>query len=133
MNPSASGWITKLLQLLKTNPEQKFESLEELYPKLRETGFLYGSNMTTLEYIKDSSDYTKEERCKINLLIAFYAVHSTIGSTDSFEKSLLAFYKEITFHKPTLINNILGDSLESVLHKRINIDSNFLTKNFSFF
>ena len=133
MNPSASGWITKLLQLLKTNPEQEFESLEGLYPKLRETGFLYGSNMTTLEYIKDSSDYTKEERCKINLLIAFYTVHSTIGSTDSFEKSLLAFYKEITFHKPTLINNILGDSLESVLHKRINIDSNFLTKNFSFF
>ena len=133
MNPSGSGWITKLLKLLKTNSEQEFESLESLYPKLRETGFLYGSNMATLEHIEDNPDYTKEERCKINLLIAFYTVHSTIGSTDSFENSLLDFYKEVTFHKPTLISNILGDNLESVLHKRIHIDSNFLTKNFSFF
>ena len=71
MNPSGSGWITKLLKLLKANSEHEFESLEQLYPKLRNVGFLYGSNMTTLNHIADNPDYTKEERCKINLLMNF--------------------------------------------------------------
>ena len=133
MNPSGSGWITKLLKLLKTNSEHEFESLEVLYPKLRVVGFLYGSNMATLNHIADNPDYTKEERCKINLLIALYAVHSNTKSTESFEKSLLDFYKEITFHKSTFIRTILGNNLESILHKRIHIDNNILTKNFSFF
>jgi len=133
MNPSGSGWITKLLKLLKTNSEHEFESLEQLYPKLRNVGFLYGSNMATLNHIADNPDYTKEERCKINLLIALYAVHSNTKSTESFEKSLLDFYKEITFHKSTFIRTILGNNLESILHKRIHIDNNILTKNFSFF
>ena len=133
MNPSGSGWIRKLLKLLKTNSKLQFESLEQLYPQLRSVGFIYGSNMTTLNHIADNPDYTKEERCKINLLIALYAVHSNTKSTESFEKSLLEFYKEINFHKSTFISNILGNSLESMLHKRIHIDNNILTKNFSFF
>ena len=132
MNPSGSGWITKLLKLLKANSEHEFESLEQLYPKLRNVGFLYGSNMTTLNHIADNPDYTKEERCKINLLIALYAVHSDTKSTEPFEKSLLKFYKEITLHKSTFISSILGNNLESILHKRIHIDNNILTKNFSF-
>ena len=133
MNPSGSGWITKLLKLLKTNSGHEFESLEVLYPKLRDVGFLYGSNMATINHIADNPDYTKEERCKINLLIALYAVHSNTKSSESFEKSLLEFYKEITFHKSTFIRTILGNNLESMLHKRIHIDNNILTKNFSFF
>ncbi|MDA9970674.1 LETM1-related biofilm-associated protein [Flavobacteriaceae bacterium] len=133
MNPSGSGWITKLLKLLKTNSKHQFESLEVLYSKLRKVGFLYGSNMETLNHIADNPDYTKEERCKINLLIALYAVHSNTKSSESFEKSLLEFYKEITFHKSTFISTILGNNLESILHKRIHIDNNILTKNFSFF
>ncbi len=132
MNPSGNGWITKLLRLLKANSEHEFESLEQLYPKLRKVGFLYGSNMATLNHIADNPDYTKEERCKINLLIALYAVHSDTKYTESFEKSLLEFYKEITFYKSTLISSILGNNLESILHKRIHIDNNILTKNFSF-
>lgn len=132
MNPSGSGWIRKLLKLLN-NSEHQIESLEQLYPKLRNVGFIYGSNMATLNHIADNPDYTKEERCKINLLIAMYAVHSNTESTESFEKSLLEFYKEITFHKSSLIGTILGNNLESMLHKRIHIDNNILTKNFSFF
>tara|TARA_B100000768_G_scaffold42533_2_gene41406 strand:+ start:12592 stop:13749 length:1158 start_codon:yes stop_codon:yes gene_type:complete len=133
MNPSGTGWITKLLRLLKVNSEYEFESLEELYPKLRSVGFLYGSNMATLDSVEDSSDYTNEERCKINLLIALYAVHTQTKSPKPFEKSLLNFYKEITGYKSSFISTILGTNLETILHKRIHIDNNILTKNFSFF
>jgi hypothetical protein len=116
MNPSGSGWITKLLRLMRTNSEHEFESLEQLYPKLRNVGFLYGSNMATLCHVKNNPDYTNEERCKINLLIALYTAHTQTKST-----------------KPTFISTILGTNLETILHKRIHIDNNILTKKFSFF
>ena len=95
MNPSRSGWITKLLKLLNVNSQREFETLEQLYPKLRSVGFIYGSNMATLDHVNDNSDYTNEERCKINLLIALYAVHTQTKSTKPFEKNLLNF-KNIT-------------------------------------
>ena len=111
-----------------------FDSLEVLYLKLRDVGFLYGSNVATLNYLKDSSDYTKEERCKINLLIAFYSCTYKFGVTiETFETSLIDFYKEINFYESSLMNDLLGENLESILHKRIHIDNNILTKNFSFF
>ena len=133
MNPSGRGWITKLLKLIESNYGADFDSLEELYLKLREVGFLYGSNVATLNYVNDNSDYTKEERCKINLLIAFYAAHTNTETIETFENSLIDFYKEINFYESSLINDLLGENLESILHKRIHIDNNILTKNFSFF
>jgi hypothetical protein len=133
MNPSGRGWITKLLKLIKADHKEGFDSLEILYLKLRDVGFLYGSNVATLDYMKDSSDYTKEERCKINLLIAFYSVHTNSETLETFETSLIDFYKEINFYESSLINDLLGENLESILHKRIHIDNNILTKNFSFF
>tara|TARA_B110000503_G_scaffold4153_1_gene5509 strand:+ start:12536 stop:13693 length:1158 start_codon:yes stop_codon:yes gene_type:complete len=133
MNPSGRGWITKLLKLIESDHGADFDSLEELYLKLREVGFLYGSNVATLNYVNDNSDYTKEERCKINLLIAFYAVHTNAETVETFENSLIDFYKEIKFYESSLINDLLGENLESILHKRIHIDNNILTKNFSFF
>tara|TARA_B110000259_G_scaffold106417_1_gene122001 strand:- start:207 stop:1364 length:1158 start_codon:yes stop_codon:yes gene_type:complete len=133
MNPSGRGWITKLLKLIKSGHPEGFDSLEVLYLKLRDVGFLYGSNVATLNYLKDSSDYTKEERCKINLLIAFYSVHTNSESPETFETSLIDFYKEINFYESSLMNDLLGENLESILHKRIHIDNNILTKNFSFF
>ena len=69
MNPSGRGWITNLLKLIKTAHENEVDSLAVLYPKIRAAGFLYGSNVGIINYIKDNTDYTKEERCKINLLI----------------------------------------------------------------
>lgn len=133
MNPSGRGWITKLLKLIESDHGSEFGSLEDLYLQLREVGFLYGSNVTTLNYVNDNSDYTKEERCKINLLIAFYAVHNNIETDKKFEISLIDFYKDINFYESSLINDLLGENLESILHKRIHIDNNILTKNFSFF
>ena len=133
MNPSGRGWITKLLKLIKSDNPKGFDSLETLYLKLRDVGFLYGSNVATLNYVKDNSDYTKEERCKINLLIAFYAAHTNTETIETFENSLIDFYKEINFYESSLINDLLGENLESILHKRIHIDNNILTKNFSFF
>jgi hypothetical protein len=133
MNPSGRGWITKLLKLIQSDHPKGFDSLETLYLKLKDVGFLYGSNVATLNYVKDNSDYTKEERCKINLLIAFYAAHTNTETIETFENSLIDFYKEINFYESSLINDLLGENLESILHKRIHIDNNILTKNFSFF
>ena len=133
MNPSGRGWITKLLKLIQSDHPKGFDSLETLYLKLKDVGFLYGSNVATLNCVKDNSDYTKEERCKINLLIAFYAAHTNTETIETFENSLIDFYKEINFYESSLINDLLGENLESILHKRIHIDNNILTKNFSFF
>ena len=46
---------------------------------------------------------------------------------------LIDFYKDINFYESNIINDLLGENLESILHKRIHIDNNILTKNFSFF
>ena len=104
MNPSGRGWITKLLKLIESGHGGEFGSLEDLYLKLREVGFLYGSNITTLDFVKDNSDYTKEERCKINLLIAFYAVHNNIETDKKFENSLIDFYKDINFNNYNVVH-----------------------------
>ena len=133
MNPSGRGWINKLLKIIESYQGSDFESLDELYSQLREVGFLYGSNVSTLNYVKDNSDYTKEERCKINLLLAFYAVYNNVKTDIEFENSLIDFYKHINFYESNIINDLLGENLESILHKRIHIDNNILTKNFSFF
>ena len=41
MNPSGRGWITKLLKLVESNHGNDFDSIEELYLKLKKVGFLY--------------------------------------------------------------------------------------------
>ena len=64
---------------------------------------------------------------------AFYAVYNNVKTDIEFENSLIDFYKDINFYESNIINDLLGENLESILHKRIHIDNNILTKNFSFF
>ncbi len=71
MNPSAKGWIKKLLKDLSDNNLADIDTLD-FYDKLRQTGFIYGSNISTLKFIDQSFDFTEEERSKINLLLCFY-------------------------------------------------------------
>ena len=83
MNPSARGWIKKLLKSLDSSDIINNVSEEQLYLKLRTCGFIYGSNMSTAEPLLADKDYTNEERCKINLFIAL------INTYNNSKKSLL--------------------------------------------
>jgi hypothetical protein len=133
MNPSNRGWIAKLIKLVETNTATKLVSIQDLYIKLKDTGFLYGSNVLVVDLIVTNPDYIEEERCKLNLLTGFYIMHKTSKSVLPFENSLLSFYKTIQYHKPTLLSGLIGEHLETVIHRRVQIETNLITKNFSFF
>ena len=133
MNPSARGWLKKLLKFAEKN-DAKAETVANLYPVLKSVGFIYGSNISIL--IKDfkSKDFNQEECCKINFvwaLLAAYNCHSKDNT--NFEIALKKFYETIGFHKSNFINGILGDDVESILNKRIQTDNNIFSKNFSLF
>ena len=133
MNPSARGWLKKLLKFAEKN-DAKAETVAILYPALKSVGFIYGSNISVL--IKDfkSKDFNQEECCKINFvwaLLAAYNCHSKDNT--NFEIALKKFYETIGFHKSNFINGILGDDVESILNKRIQTDNNIFSKNFSLF
>jgi hypothetical protein len=136
MNPSARGWINKLLKSLDTS-NSKIE-LEKVYFDLRVAGFLYGSNLLIINESIDDSDFTQEERCKINLLLALLHTYNTETSNNNFIDSVIKFYTEINEHKTSVFSDILGGkiasaTLERILHKRIQIDNNVITKNFNYF
>lgn len=138
MNPSARGWIKKLLKTLDRSDTYANLSNDLFYPKLRNCGFIYGSNMFTVEPFLTNGDFTNEERCKINLFIALLNTYNNSNCDENFIVSLITFYKKINAHKTSFFSEILGDkkdayTLEKILHKRIQIDTNTLTKNFKYF
>ena len=133
MNPSARGWLKKLLKFAEKN-EAKAETVANLYPTLKSVGFIYGSNISVL--IKDfkNKDFNQEECCKINFVWALLAAYNCHPKHNTnFEIALKKFYETIGFHKSNLINGILGDDVESILNKRIQTDNNIFSKNFSLF
>lgn len=133
MNPSAKGWLKKLLKTLEKQPNI-IDVLENVYPKLKSAGFIYGSNVSVANHIFKNQDFTQEERCKINLILALYSVHkANSNNEDTFVQDLNLFYQNIGFHKTNFIRGIFGEDVENILHKRIQIDNNIITKNFNYF
>ena len=137
MNPSASGWIKKFLTVL---PESSIVSLERkmFYHKLKQTGFIYGSNVSCLYDNFDGNAYNEEERCKINLITSFFYIYKTEKSTLDFVDSVVEFYKTTDEHKRSFLLDLFGEPskdklLEQIIHKRIHIDDNIITKNFNYF
>lgn len=138
MNPSASGWITKLLKNLSENQEFINQSEAALYCSLRETGFIYGNNRSVIVNFIDSHDLTDEEICKINLFLALYFTHHKSQSKQNFLDSIIEFYKNIDVYKSSFLNSIFSGKisnglLEKIIHKRVQIDDNILIKNFNYF
>jgi hypothetical protein len=138
MNPSANGWIKKLLQELKKN--NSFLNLKEdvFYDALRLCGFIYGSNITPVADTISKNDLTEDELCKTNLCIALLYTHTKSESEIPFIDSVINFYTDINEQKTSFFQGLLGSKksnelLEKIIHKRIQIDDNFLTKNFSYF
>jgi hypothetical protein len=138
MNPSASGWIKKLLLQLDENQTLDSVHINELYFDLRGCGFIYGSNQAVVNDYVLNSDLTKEEYAKVNLLIALHSAYSTSSTSNGFIESVINFYMAITQHKTSFFDDILNrrksnNFLERIIHKRIQLDDNFLTKNFNYF
>jgi len=137
MNPSASGWIKKLLKEVSELAYQQTDT-HEYYTTLRETGFIYGSNISVVLNSVKSFDFSEEERSKMNLMLSFYYIYNKETTNKDFVESLIQYYKTIVISKPSVIDDLFGEKksynlLEKIIHKRIYIDDNFMTKNFNFF
>ena len=138
MNPSAIGWINKLLLEIDQSQSLQSATIDQLYFNLRNSGFIYGSNQTVVGDLINKKGLTKEEICKINLIIALFTTHNSHTTTKPFVESVIDFYIEINEHKTSFFNEILSGKkssslLENIIHKRIQLDDNFITKNFNYF
>ena len=138
MNPSANGWIKKLLkEVAKNNSFLNVES-ETFYNALRDCGFIYGSNFEIVCNVIYNKDFTDEELSKINLCLALLHTHKNAETEIPFTDSVINFYTEINELKTSFFLRFLGgkksnEQLEKIIHKRIQIDDNFITKNFNYF
>ena len=138
MNPSASGWITKLLREVSQNQIFLDQSEESFYGNLKKSGFIYGNNKRIIVNFIDLHDLTDEEICKINLYLALYFTHYKSRSKLKFLDSIINFYKNIDVYKSSFLNSIFSGKtsnslLEKIIHKRVQIDDNILIKNFNYF
>ena len=138
MNPSANGWINKLLRDLKNNPSFGSLSKVEMYSALRSCGFIYGNNVCVAQQLFDNNDLSDEELCKVNLCIALYFNYNSTPTELTFADSVIEFYTKIEDYKTSFFNELLGEKkssnvLENILHKRVLIDTNLITKSFNYF
>lgn len=138
MNPSASGWIKKLLKEVSLSNSFLEYPKEDFYYALRQSGFIYGSNVNVIKDFVIKKDLTSDEICKINLLLTLLHTHHNSDSTLSPITSIINFYSEIDKRKASFFQGILkgkksNAQLEKIIHKRIQINDNIITKNFNYF
>lgn len=138
MNPSASGWIKKLLKELSKNQEFLNQSEAAFYDQLKHSGFIYGNSKTSIAYFIEVEDLSEEEMSKVNLFLALYFAHCNANSDLKFLDSIVAFYKQIDVYKSSFFSVIFSEKnhntlLEKIIHKRVQIDDNVLIKNFNYF
>lgn len=138
MNPSALGWIKKLESEIVANSLFLRYNADEFYDILRACGFIYGSNQDIVAQIVPKGDLSEEEICKTNLCLALYYTHHNSNCNVPFVDSVIDFYSEISDIKTSFFKDLLGgkksyEQLEKIIHKRIQIDANVLTKNFNYF
>ncbi|WP_248723958.1 LETM1-related biofilm-associated protein [Seonamhaeicola sp. ML3] len=138
MNPSAQGWIKKLL--LEVSENDAFLNVEDtyFYDALRGCGFIYGNNLDVILAVVDKKDFTEEEISKTNLLLALLYTHHNANTNTNFVDSAIDFYSSINELKISFLQGLLGgkkssEKLEKIIHKRTQIDANALTKNFKYF
>ena len=137
MNPSATGWIKKLLKLIDINSSQSIISDEDFYNNLRTSGFIYGTNVQIVSDFIIDKGFTEEEMCKVNLCLAFLHAFKKNNHTENFAESVVGFYKSINEHKLSFFKEIIGNKkrtehLEHIFHNRTQIADNVFTKNFNY-
>ena len=138
MNPSASGWINKLL--LDVSKNDALFSLDKtaFYEALRHSGFIYGSNQEVVGQAFDKTKLTEDERCKTNLCLAFLYTYKETEQDIPFTDSVVSFYTAINELKISFFQDLLGgkkssEQLEKIFNNRVQLDANVLTKNFNYF
>ncbi len=139
MNPSAKGWIKKLLAESKSKgiPTTTY-SLDDLYNELKSCGFVYGTNLKAIFNSVEQTDLTHEELCKVNIVLSFHFIHKSYNCEREFIDSVTDFYNIVDDFKSSFFQELfLGkkksyDLLESMITKRIAIDDNLITKNFNY-
>ena len=138
MNPSANGWINKLLLVENFSKNLSTMTTNTFYRELRLNGFIYGSNVTVFNKYVSNPDFTSEEICKVNLIIAFNYIHSTSETNTNFVDSIIDFYTHINAYKTSFFSELLGgnknvSTLEKIIHKRVQIDDNIFERSFNYF
>jgi hypothetical protein len=139
MNPSASGWIKKLLKEFNTTPIWNQTDYDMFYDSLRESGFIYGSNVKVVKDYLNYPGLTEEEICKVNFLLSLNYIYKKNNTLkDDFIESIINFYVEINAHSTSIFAELLGEKktaslLEKIIHKRIQIDDNLIDRSFNYF
>lgn len=139
MNPSASGWIKKHLTYLLAHFEQHPMDEVQMYQKLRDNGFIYGTSIGTLcDQESEQLKWTEEEKTKINLLDALvHGYYDSIANPTPHECviAILEFYESLDADTKKGSFKILKESnherLEKVIDYRIQTNEPLLKKNFS--
>lgn len=138
MNPSTAGWIEKFCSQI-SKKGIPFKNYQTLYSSLKDYGFIYGVNVNITEKIDRTLNYSEDELAKLNLITGLYHVylfHNGEVNTDSFIKTLLDFYKSLEVSDLSLWDKlVIGKShtslLERLIHDRVQIDDNVITRNFN--
>ncbi len=139
MNPSSAGWIDKLFKLLSESDVLTSSSDEAYYyQRLRNAGFIYGTNISLWVELPIENELTEEEFSKVNLLLALlrtFQRHKKASIEDTVA-TILDFYKDLNAERLSLIEKVIVGKnsvrkLEKVIHHRIQANSNIFTKNFS--
>ena len=138
MNPSAAGWIDKLNTILDKSASFPAEN-GLLYDRLRDSGFIYGTNVKLAYPLDIENKLTEEELSKTHLYISLLAANYTNNGILVYEEaidSIIAFYTEIESNDISFFHKLLSGrrpstKLEKIIGNRIQFDENILTKNFN--
>ena len=139
MNPSASGWIDKLLTILSKDGFLHTIQNVDFYESLRTSGFIYGANVKTVPELVTQHTLSEDEITKINLLTAllyYYCQKYPDTSLDDGIEVILDFYEELNARNFTFLEKILmgkrcSSQLEKLIDSRVRITGNLITKNFN--
>lgn len=138
INPSIHGWIDKYF--IDQKNEIQPISKEVFYFDLRKSGFLFGTTVTLNSHSElEHENWLKGEMSKVRLLDSLFNIYifniKKVSATE-FIKVAIDFYKEINPHRFNLLEKILpinsiSINLENIIDKRIYINENVISKNFS--
>ncbi|MAP80876.1 MAG: hypothetical protein CL526_07280 [Aequorivita sp.] len=139
MNPSASDWILKFLDLFnKSDLIAPYKDKYAFYKALKETGFIYGASASALpKKALSNLKLTKQELTKINLFHAllyhFFEKFENASNEKAIE-SITAFYTHLEKKKTSFLNKFSispqpANILEDILSTRLQDSNTVLKKN----
>lgn len=138
MNPSASGWINKLGEIVSGETILN-ESFLDVYGELKKTGFVYGINIKIPRFIETEHSLSEDEKAKLNLIVALYQTYALEHAEVNFKiflNTIFQFYQdlnigEISFFNKILTGNKTSAQLEKLIDSRVYLADNLLSKTFN--